>query len=489
MGLAAYQLILFVSNLIVPKAIIEQYGSEYNGMVASITQLLSLISILRIGVAGPTRVILYDSLANNNTYKTSAIMNATICFMRRIGVVLLIYIAALSFIYPILIKHPFNNIDVSLLVLAIGIGVCGEYFFGLPAITLLDADQRSYIYNACLSITLLLNTGLTIILIRSCQTIQVIKCVTSSLILIYYCVLLIITIRQYGIDIKIKECKEALRNRGDAFGHSFANIVHDNTDIFLLTFLCDIKTVSVYSIYSLIVGGITRVLNIFISGSEAVFGDMWAKGEKTSIKEWLSVFEFVIGFFIVVFFSTAMVMVIPFVKLYTRNVDDIEYTNTLYAAIAIVAQAFFCLRFPYVSLVQAAGKYRETKKAAYNEAALNIIISLVLVRGIGLYGVAIGTLLANIYRTVQYERYIRKSIVFASYKSFLKLITWIVLLSILLSFIGYRIVQMIEINTWVRWICTSSIVFGILTMCSLVMSLVFYNKELHSVYALINKMA
>ena len=61
--LGIYQAVVFICNLILPRFILVAYGSEYNGIVSSITQFLTFISILRLGIAGATRVELYKSLA------------------------------------------------------------------------------------------------------------------------------------------------------------------------------------------------------------------------------------------------------------------------------------------------------------------------------------------------------------------------------------------------------------------------------------------
>lgn len=65
----------------------------------------------------------------------------------------------------------------------------------------------------------------------------------------------------------------------------------------------------------------------------------------------------------------------------------------------VAAYGCYSIRLPYNTMVLAAGHYKETQLSAIIEAVLNIGISVIFVFRFGLYGVAIGTLVAMVYRT------------------------------------------------------------------------------------------
>ena len=71
-----FQLITAISGLILPKLIIENFGSDVNGLIASITQFLSYISLLEGGAEGVIRASLYKPLSIGDTDKVSAIVLA-----------------------------------------------------------------------------------------------------------------------------------------------------------------------------------------------------------------------------------------------------------------------------------------------------------------------------------------------------------------------------------------------------------------------------
>ena len=69
------------------------------------------------------------------------------------------------------------------------------------------------------------------------------------------------------------------------------------------------------------------------------------------------------------------------------------------------------LSTPYPSMAIAAGNFKQTCVGAYVEAVINISISLLLVSKYGLWGVAIGTVAATLFRFVYYVYYLSKNII------------------------------------------------------------------------------
>ena len=65
-------------------------------------------------------------------------------------------------------------------------------------------------------------------------------------------------------------------------------------------------------------------------------------------------------------------LLLPFVNLYTTGVTDIDYMVPSYAFLALTAEMIYCIRAPYLTIVQAVGRYKETKHGAYVEAGMNI---------------------------------------------------------------------------------------------------------------------
>ena len=98
-----YQIVAIVYGFILPKIILEKFGSNVNGLMHSIKQFIGIIGFLDMGVGQVVRSALYKPLANHNDTQLSCIMVSGSKFYRKIAYALLGYVAVLFVIYPVLI--------------------------------------------------------------------------------------------------------------------------------------------------------------------------------------------------------------------------------------------------------------------------------------------------------------------------------------------------------------------------------------------------
>lgn len=478
-ALGIYQLVHFVCGLILPRFFLVSFGSDYNGVISSVTQLLNFITVLQFGIAGSTRFALYKVLADNDVNGISGIVVATEKYMRKIGFVLLAYIGVLAFAYPYIASTSISAHEAGMLVLIIGASTFSQYFFGITYQILLTADQKIYIYNVIATTATVLNTVVAVILVKAGQNIFVVKLGSA---IIYFLVPVILSVyvkKAYRIDKTVPQDKKAIKSRWDVMWHTVANIVHENTDLVVLTVLTSTKQVSVYTVYYLVINGIYKVLSIFTNSLEAAFGNMFAKGEKDNAYKNLELYEFFMCSFVSVVFSCALVLIVPFVKLYTNQVTDVNYIEPAFAIIAVVAQMVMCIRQPYLTVVRAAGHYKQTKNGAFAEAIINIVISVVLTYFFGIVGVAIGTLVANLFRTLQFVLYIRKNIIDRPVFKPLMMMLWTVVNVIDVCFFATQIIlNIIHIDSWLDWFITGAVCVVIATTVTLFTSLFFCKNNL-----------
>lgn len=474
-----YQVVAIICGLITPRLILGAFGSTYNGVVMSATQFLNMINILTLGITASTRVALYKPLSQRDYYAISCIMKATKKYMRKIAVGVIVYVGILCLIYPLISHNDLTHLQNALLIAIVGIGVFAEYFFGLSSQTLLQADQASYIiYGANIGKSII-NTISVAFLISQHASIYTVKLGSSIIFFVLPALLNIYINRKYCLTKHCQEDSTAIKQRGAVAFHSISNIIHDNADLTILTLFADAKLISVYTVYYLAVGKVKALLQVLTSGMEAAFGNMWVNHEIEALNKNFKAFEYMIFSFTAIVFSCVIVLLVPFVELYTVGVNDINYVRPVLGVLISVTEIMYCIRQPYLTLVYATGSFEQTKWGAMLEALLNIVISLLLVNYIGINGVIIGTLIANTFRTVQFSVYISKNILHSSIISAAKKVVWM-LLCILISVL---IVQMTSnilggYSNWIAWIEHAIVCFGV--SCAIVgmMSLIFYKEDM-----------
>lgn len=200
--------------------------------------------------------------------------------------------------------------------------------------------------------------------------------------------------------------KDVLKDRWSGFSQNLAHFINMNTDVVVLTLFSTLDIVSVYNVYMLAISALRGIITSIGNSYQSALGKYIAEKNKEKLNANFAKFEKVFWFLGTVSFSTCILLINPFVSLYTTGINDANYFQPGFATIIVIANMLYVLREPYRLLILAAGKFRETNFGAIIEAVLNLSISTLLVWKYGLIGVAIGTLIATIYRMLYFVRYL-----------------------------------------------------------------------------------
>lgn len=393
------QLVATLCGMLIPWIMIDSFGSEAYGATTSIAQFLSYISLLEGGIGRAARGELYKPLAEGDTVNVSRVYMAVKRFFTTIGTAFLVYAVVLAFCYyDIADITLFTRDYVFWLVIAITIGKFAEFMGGYSNITLFNADQRQYVSNVTVMVTSLLNVLLVVVLARSGCDLLWVKLGSSLVFVLKPIVYSIYRKKNYTIVRTAERAK--LKNQWTAIGQHIAYFIQNNIAIFTLTVFADLKAVAVYSVYHLISFSLRNIVTSFGGGMEAMFGDMIAKNETEALEKAYKRYKLTLTLLTLALFGAAMVLIQPFIKLYTAGVTDTNYSQPIFAGILLLSDAIYCLTLPCYNLPISAGKLKESRTGAYGEAIVSVVVSMVLVFWNPLIGVALGALAAMLFKSV-----------------------------------------------------------------------------------------
>lgn len=179
----------------------------------------------------------------------------------------------------------------------------------------------------------------------------------------------------------------------------------------------------------------------------------------------------------IVLFSAAAVLILPFVRLYTAKVTDANYIAPLFAFLLVLAGATYCFRIPYHAVIIAAGHFRQTEKAAYGEAILNVTLSVLLVIRYELIGVAIGTLAATLFRFIYYAVYLSNHILNRKIRHFFKRECINLLCFASIFILGRQILVHLSIKNYWDWACCGIGIVAVAVAVTLAFNCIFYYAD------------
>lgn len=414
------EIVTALSGLVLPRLILTHFGSDYNGITASVSRFLGIAVLLRSGVGGVTRAALYAPLAENDIGKISGIVRAAEGCLHRAALAFAAGLFVFAAVYPLVVGETFDWLFTFTLVLILGASVFIRYYFGLTYQILLLADQRTYIDSAFHIAAIVLNLAVCVTLIKAGAGFRAVKLSTAVIFSVYPILISVYVKRRYRLQKNAAPDMSAIKQRWDAFAQQVANYINDNTDVVLLTFFCGLREVSVYSVYVMVTAWMKTLVQGVTGSLDSALGNMLAKNESEILAKSFRAYELAAFSLSTFLFSCTFVLLLPFVSLYTGGVEDADYYRPLFCAVIVAAEYLYCLRLPYRALTYAAGHYRQTKKSAYAEAAINVALSLALVMFLGLPGVAVGTLVAVAYRTAAFVIYLSRNILLRRAREFVK---------------------------------------------------------------------
>ena len=474
------QVVSVICGFILPRLILESFGSDVNGLVNSITQFLGVITLLDLGVGAVVQSALYKPLAENDTDTISKIYVSANKFFRRLAEILLVYVVLLMIFYPMLVNKSFGHMYTALLIAAICISSFAQYYFGIVNSLLLNADQRGYIQYTAQIITLILNTIACYVVIKLGASIQIVKLTTSLIFLLRPFFLVLYVKKHYAINRKITYTEEPIKQKWNGMAQHFAAYVLSGTDNIVLTLFSSLANVSIYSVYYLAIAGVRSALLSMTNGFQSLIGEMLAKKETVKLNNFFGYVEWFLHTGTTLAFGCTGVLLVNFVSVYTNGIHDADYIQPLFAVLITIANAGHCLRLPYNILILAAGHYKQTQSNYIVAMILNIVISIATVKIWGLVGVSIGTLVAMAYQTVWMARYDSKNIICWPFKNFLKQCGVDAITVIVASLATFKI-PMLSVS-YVSWFLLAIEVFAIWLVISILINIVFYRERVLSLF-------
>ena len=409
-GSVLLQIVSGVCGLILPRFILRQFGSEVNGLTASISQLLSYAILLEGGIGGVMRAALYKPLANEDNAGISSVFYQISRTFQKIAGFFIGFAVLLSICMKFFVDTQYSWFYVFTMVLILSSHTLFSYYGSMPHRILMTADQKLYVIQFTQIITTVLNLLLCLLVMHLGGGIHLVKLVSGAIFLVNPLVQRLYVKRHYNLSRKVTAGNTQHIQRRDGAIHHLSYFIHRNTDVVILSLLGSLQTVSVYTVYHTVINVLEQLLTSISSGLSGLVGRLIARKEITELNRVVDRYEACNNVLATGVATVCAILILPFVSIYTSGVTDVQYQQPVFALLMIAGSYAYSIRHPFGSVVAAAGHYKETNAGASGEVVINLVLSLVLVKPLGLIGVALGTLAAMSFRTIHTVGYLSKHI-------------------------------------------------------------------------------
>lgn len=393
------QIIIILLGFASRKVFIDSLGAEYLGINGVLTNVLSAMVLIESGIGISIVYNLYKPIADGDKEKICALVNL---YKKAYRVLAFIMLGISCLLYPFLgyIMKTDAPIKGIFTVYFIFVGKNMISYLNAYKWALINSDQKGYVLaatNLIFQIITLIGKIAIVILTKNYILYLVMELVVFVL---QNVVNTIVVHRKYpyiksrtSYKLDIETTKNIKENVKAMFFHNIGGYLVTSTDNILISAFIGVKTVGLYSNYTMVIAQLGSLMGQIIGGIGAGVGNLIATedNEKT-----YSIFKisFMISFW-VYSFSTIFLFVLlePFICwlfgpkfLISKSVFLVVLFNFYLGGI----------RGPIGTFKGKAGLFIQDKYVSVVEGIINLGTSLLLIKYFGLIGVFIGTTISTL---------------------------------------------------------------------------------------------
>lgn len=385
--------------LITRAVFVKTLSKNYLGVDGLFSNILTLLSLIELGVGPAMTFSMYKPLRDKNQEKIKTLIN--MYKKLYIGIGSCIFVAGIILI-PFLkfFISDINTLDnIYIIYFLYLINSCITYFYSYKS-SILITDQKKYIYNLYHYICFVGYNVLQIIVLLIYKNYilflisQIIFCLIENILLVNKTNKLYPYLKGKNIKkIEIDEKNKIIRNIKAMIFHKLGAVVVNATDNIILSKFVGINAVALYSNYLLITNNIKKIVTQIFDSVIASVGNLVAEGNEKKIYEVFNKMFFFNYYIYTVICSCLIILFNDFIRMWVGS----EYEFSFFIVVIISLNFYLSgTRKTVLAFRDAMGLYWYDRYKPLIESLLNIVASIVLAIKFGTIGVLLGTLISNV---------------------------------------------------------------------------------------------
>lgn len=393
------QILIILAGFFSQRVINVRLGTELVGLNGVTSNVIAVFSVTELGLSTAIVFHLYRALAEGSEERIASLMNlyrkAYLCVA---AVIALLGVAFLPFVH-LFMKE--NHLELSFIRLIYGLWLLKTIFGYLLSYkrSIVIADQKEYVaslttmainvfhYLAIILVVLVWNNYVWAL------SLSIAFEVLANLVLMAYVDRTYPYLKTYrNKPVEKGLLASVFSDVKNLFVTRIAQKLLTCTDNLITSSFISLAVVGFYSNYCLITQSLINVLQALSNALQPTVGNLMVDENRERDEELLSVFTFVFFFLAAIIICGVAGMASLFVGEVWLGPDFVLPPATVF--LCAVNCMLYVLVLPIGVFVSVSGLFQHEKKVAMAAAIVNLILSLALVRPMGINGVLLGTLAA-----------------------------------------------------------------------------------------------
>lgn len=461
-------------------AFIRTIGVTYLGVNGLYTNILGVLSLTELGISTAMNYSLYKPVAEGNIEKIKSLMRAYKIAYRIIALVVSVIGLAIVPFLNILIKDAkgLNNKELVLYYLLFLFNTVISYFVSYKY-SLNSAEQKGYLISNITTISTILMNIVQIIVLFVFKSflgyllVQIVFGVLIKVFNYFYLDHLYPYLKDKNVKPLDQETKKSLFvNIKALMVHKLGQVAVNQTDNLIISSVINVTSVGLISNYTLITGTVDTFLNIIFNNITSSLGNLIATTNKDYQYKIYKIYDF-IDFWMYGFSAIAYASLI---QAFTSLMWGAEYVVDFKVILLIIINTYIVgQRIPLNNMKVAGGVFNQDRYLPAIQAVLNLGISIILAKQLGLIGVYLGTIISGVIPTFVRPLIIYKPLFNRKPLEFYILFFKHFLVIVAIGFVNYIITDKIMTN--LNWLTfgISAIITAILP--NVILMLIYFRSE------------
>lgn len=448
-------LVTSVATIVIGRLLLVFLGSEYNGINSIISQFLTVISVMEGGLTTASLVAMMRPYQQKNTAQVNQLFAETKARFYRVSTLALAVGIVGAIVYGFAVNTTIPDLTV-ILVLVVGlastvynIGVVTKYRL------VFQAAQEEHIFAfITLGTTFAGQCGM-IVALTATRNVVIMRLVGMLGTVLSGFLARRAFLKRYPVAVNQKwDGTIRIKGTKDVLAGKIVAAIHSASTAMFLSVFSNAAITSVYSVYNTIIHAITAMVNICFTAPQNAIGQILQGDDNPKKQKIVLEFEYTVILILTVIFVPLSLLIVPFVKIYTQGVTDVEYVNYALAVLMIVSTYLQLIHIPAGTCIYMSGNFKSAKNIQLIALIVLLAGNLVLGKLLGMYGFLLSMMLCNAFLAVCEVLFVHTKILRKAIPKFLFMWLPNALLTVALVILGSSLAQFINgIFSWIIMAC------------------------------------
>lgn len=472
-------IVAIIIGFVMQTVFIKTLGTNYLGVDKLFLNIVSMLSIVDLGIGTAIIYNMYEPMANNDKNRIKSIMHFYKMTYRVIIVLVSVLGISLIPFLGLIVKGANIGENITIVYILFLLDMICSYVLAYKR-SIFYADQKNYVIIISRICYLTIMNTLLLGVLLTTKNYYLYLIIKAVMRLLENIVLSVIADKKYPYlkDKNIEELDVNVRNdiflkvKGLLF-HKVGSFLVLGTDNIIISGFLGVVYVGYYSNYRLIINAVLDTINQGFSAITSSIGNLLIAKDKNKSFDVYKKIDFV-NFWVASFCSISIFVIIEsFIRIW---IGDGFILSKLVLITLVINFYLSAVRAPLNSFKEAAGIFHEDRFIPLLESFVNIVASIVLLYFFGLAGVFMGTIISGlVLHLYSYPKYVYKRLFNRTYLDYFKRFIKKVLLMFVTMVITYGVSLLFKVDNNIMQLVINILVC--IVVPNVIYLMIFYKKH------------